>query len=54
MRKRKSKPKKFTAGSEARRRARELAGPPPAARIILDKRLKPPKHRKNPLEEGGQ
>jgi len=54
MRKRKSKPKKFTAGSEARRRARELAGPPPAARVILDKRLKLPKHRKNPLEEGGQ
>jgi hypothetical protein len=51
MSKRKSKRKKFTAGTEARRRARELAGPPPAARIIPDKRLKPPKHRKRPLEE---
>jgi hypothetical protein len=40
------KPKKFTAAGEARRRARELAGPPPAARIIADKRLKPPKHKK--------
>jgi hypothetical protein len=51
MRKAKSKRKKFNAGSEARRRARELAGPPPAARVIPDKRLKPPKHRKRPLEE---
>jgi hypothetical protein len=38
--------KKFSAGNEARRRARELAGPPPAARVIPDKRLKPPKHKK--------
>jgi hypothetical protein len=43
--------KKFSAGGEARRRARELAGPPPAARIIPDKRLKPPKHRGKLLEE---
>ncbi len=42
----KHKPKKFTAANEARRRARELAGPPPAARVIPDKRLKPPKHKK--------
>jgi len=41
-----AKPKRFTAGKEARRRARELAGPPPAARVIPDKRLKPPKHKK--------
>ncbi len=47
----KNKPRKFTAGTEARRRARELAGPPPAARVIPDKRLKPPKHKKK-LEEG--
>jgi hypothetical protein len=50
----KRKPKKFTAGQEARRRARELAGPPPAARVIPDKRLKPAKHKKNPLEGEGQ
>jgi hypothetical protein len=44
-------PKKFTAAGEARRRARELAGPPPAARVIPDKRLKPPKHKKKLGEE---
>jgi hypothetical protein len=43
--KRKTKPKKFSAVGEAKRRARELAGPPPAARVIPDKRLKPPKHK---------
>ena len=47
----KNKPKKFTAGNEARRRARELAGPPPAARVIPDKRLKPPKHKKKLIDE---
>jgi hypothetical protein len=47
----KTKRKKFTAGGEARRRARELAGPPPAARVIPDKRLKPPKHKKELVEE---
>jgi hypothetical protein len=49
--KRKTKPKKFTAAAEARRRARELAGPPPAARVISDKRLKPPKHKTKFTEE---
>jgi len=48
---RKRKLKKFTAGGEARRRARELAGPPPASRVIPDKRLKPAKHKAKPLEE---
>jgi hypothetical protein len=47
----KFKSKKFTAGGEARRRARELAGTPPAARVIPDKRLKPPKHKRKFLEE---
>jgi hypothetical protein len=46
-----TKPKKFTASGEARRRARELAGPPPAGRVIPDKRLKPPKHKKKLVEE---
>jgi len=45
------KQKKFSAAGEARRRARELAGTPPAARVIPDKRLKPPKHKKKLLEE---
>jgi hypothetical protein len=49
----KRKPRKFSAGSEARRRARELAGPPPAARVIPDKRLKPPKHKKKLTENNG-
>jgi hypothetical protein len=47
----KAKLKKFTAAREARRRARELAGPPPAARVIPDKRLKPPKHKEKLGEE---
>jgi hypothetical protein len=53
MAKGKRKPSKFSAGKEARRRARERAGPPPAARVIPDKRLKPPKHKKNLLENIG-
>ena len=51
MAKNKRKLKKFTAGTEARRRARDVAGPPPAERIIPDKRLKPPKHKKDLLED---
>lgn len=31
---------------EARRRARLGVGMPPAARVVPDKRLKPPKHKK--------
>ena len=54
MAKNKRKPKRFIAAREARRRARELAGSPPAQRIIPDKRLKPPKHKKRPLENDGQ
>jgi len=41
---------KFTVAKEAKRRARDVAGAPPAARVIPDKRLKPPKHKK-PLDE---
>jgi hypothetical protein len=37
--------KRFTAAKEARRRARILAGSPPAGRVIPDKRRKPPKHK---------
>jgi hypothetical protein len=50
MAKSRRKPTKFAAGKEARRRARELAGPPPAERVIPDKRLKPPKHKKILIE----
>jgi hypothetical protein len=45
----KRKPK-FNAANEARRRAREIAGVPPAERVIPDKRRKSPKH-KVPLRE---
>ncbi|HXQ25903.1 MAG TPA: hypothetical protein VN822_05815 [Candidatus Acidoferrales bacterium] len=34
---------------EARRRARLGIGPPPPEKIIPDKRTKPPKHKKPPL-----
>jgi hypothetical protein len=43
--------RKFNVGKEARRRARQAAGLPPAERIIPDKRRKPPKHKKKPIEE---
>jgi hypothetical protein len=46
----KKRKKTFQAAREARRRAREIAGLPPASRVILDKRRKPPKHKK-PREE---
>ena len=46
----KRKPK-FTAGGEARRRARLAVGTPPAARVIPDKREKPAKHKKPLAEE---
>jgi len=42
-------PKKFSASKEAKRRARATLGSPPATRIIKDKRLKPPKHKKKIL-----
>jgi hypothetical protein len=42
---------KFTVGAEARRRAREAAGPPPAERVIADKRRKPAKHRETWLRD---
>ncbi|MFZ0334780.1 MAG: hypothetical protein WAN10_10075 [Candidatus Acidiferrales bacterium] len=47
---RKRKPK-FEKGTEARRIARENAGTPPAARVIPDRRRKPPKHKKRLVEE---
>lgn len=44
--------KPFRAATEVRRQARELQGTPPPTRVIPDKRRKPPKHRKDLLEEG--
>jgi hypothetical protein len=40
------KQRRFRVEKEARRRARLGAGTPPAARVIPDKRKKPPKHKK--------
>jgi len=44
------KRREFRAGVEARRRARQAAGLPPAEKIVPDKRKKPPRHRKKWLE----
>jgi hypothetical protein len=41
---------KWRVGKEARRRARLGIGMPPPARVIVDKRDKPPKHNKKPLD----
>jgi hypothetical protein len=49
VRAKKRKPK-FSAVKEVKRRARDLAGLPPAERVVPDKRRKPPKHKK-PLGE---
>jgi len=42
--------KKLDVGKEARRRARHSAGLPPSERVIPDKRLRPPKHKKKVLD----
>jgi len=46
---RRKKKSVFRVGKEARRRARLGIGMPPPERTIPDKRLKPPKHKKKPL-----
>ncbi len=45
------KTQKFDPAREARRRAREKLGMPPRERILADKRRKPPKHKKQFLDE---
>jgi hypothetical protein len=47
---RRKKKSVFRAGKEARRRARLGIGMPPPERVIPDKKNKPPKHKKKPLE----
>jgi hypothetical protein len=42
--------KKLDVAKEARRRARHSAGLPPSERVIPDKRLRPPKHKKKVLD----
>lgn len=47
----KRKKKRIRVAKEAKRRARLGIGPPPPERVIVDKRLKPPKHKKHLLAE---
>lgn len=47
----KRKKKKFEKGTEARRLARKSGLAPAATKIVVDKRKKPAKHKKNPLLE---
>jgi hypothetical protein len=47
----KKRKSQFRVEKEARRRARLGVGMPPTERVIVDKRLKPPKHKKTLLEE---
>jgi hypothetical protein len=44
------KKSRWRVGKEARRRARLGIGMPPPERTIPDKRQKPPKHKKSPLD----
>jgi hypothetical protein len=46
----KRKKKGIDPAKEARRRARKSGVAPAATRIILDKRTRPPKHKKKELE----
>jgi hypothetical protein len=47
----KKKKVRLRVGAEVRRRARLGVGPPPPERVIVDKRLKPPKHKKSLMED---
>jgi hypothetical protein len=48
---RRKKKSKFEKGTEARRMAREKVGTPPSERVIPNRRLKPPKHKKQLMDE---
>jgi hypothetical protein len=50
---RKKKKSRWKVSRESRRRARLGIGMPPPERIIVDKRLKPPKHKK-PLADSDE
>jgi len=45
------KKSRFRIKREVRRRARLGIGPPPAERVISDKRRRPPKHKKELVED---
>lgn len=46
----KKKKKAYDPATQARRMARALLGPPPAERVLSDKRRKPSKHKRRELE----
>jgi hypothetical protein len=48
----KRKKKALDVGQVARRKARESGLAPAGTRVIADKRKRPPKHKKQLLEEG--
>jgi hypothetical protein len=48
----KRKKTRLRVAKEAKRRARLGVGLPPPERVIIDKRLKPPRHKKPLFEEG--
>jgi hypothetical protein len=48
----KRRKKRLDKGTEARRAARQSGLAPAATRVIVDKRKKPPKHKKDVLSEG--
>ncbi|HTS13398.1 MAG TPA: hypothetical protein VMH00_14875 [Candidatus Limnocylindrales bacterium] len=48
--KKKKKPR-LRVAKEARRRARLGIGLPPAERVIIERRFKPPKHKKSIVDE---
>ncbi|MBI2817069.1 MAG: hypothetical protein HYX72_09025 [Acidobacteria bacterium] len=43
--------KQFSVPKEVKRLARATLGSPPATRVVQDRRRKPPKHKKELLEE---
>lgn len=48
---RQRKKKRLRVAKEVRRRARQGVGLPPPERVIIEKRFKPPKHKKQLIEE---
>jgi hypothetical protein len=48
---RKRKKKRLRVAKEARRRARQGIGLPPPERVIIERRFKPPKHKRQLIED---
>jgi hypothetical protein len=48
---RKHKKRRWRVAKEARRRAHQGIGLPPPERVIIEKRFKPPKHKKQIIED---